>query len=425
MLVALLLIPVVTRFLTPNEAGVWFAFQGLVTMIGMLDLGFGFAISRQAAFTLGARESTVAKDDFIPLAHGWTGVAQLFQLTRSLYRWLAVAAAMAGLAAFEIFSRFGNLMPPETPGVRWCWYAMAAASVLLILVGGQSALLNGLGAVYQTRFLAGLYQILAGAGAAFAAWKGWGLPAMGVSFAVAAVIYRAAVGIVRKIATKPMQEAPILPLPPGSLIRLAKAAIPIGGVNIFASLIYTIQSPMLGFLLGPEKVTPFYLAQKIAMACNMLAMQTALPQLPFFTRAWGAGNSIQAFCNMKKTILRTSLLVAGSALAFYFLSPLAASVLLHHENFIDPLTRLLMTLDLLILGCSVIWGQYVLASGKNPFVVPTLLNGFSSLGVTCLLVPILGLPGLPTATLLTGLAFNYRKCFVEGFRLQRSTRPPL
>lgn len=422
MLVALLLIPVVTRYLSPQEAGIWFAFQGLVSMIGLLDLGFGFAISRQAAFTLGSTETTLAKNDFLHLDHGWTGVAQLFRLTRILYRWLAIAATGLGVALFEVFSRFGNLVPEVTPGVRMCWYAIAAASCLLILSAGHSAFLNGIGAVYQTRFLAGLYQLAAGAGAAFAAWAGWGLPAMGGSFAICAVGYRIIIGSVLKACTQPMRESAKIEPAQGSLGLLARAALPVGGVNVFASLIYTIQSPMLGFLLGPEKVAPFYLAQKIAMSCNMLAMQTALPQLPFFTRAFGNGKNALAFTNLQKTVLRTSIFVIIVGLGFYFFSPVAASILLHREKYIDDTTLFLMTLDLLFMGYSTIWGQYVLASGKNPFFVSTLLNGLWSLCATCYLVPILGLPGLPAATLIAGLAFNYRKCISEGLRLYKSTR---
>ena len=421
LLVALLLIPVVTGFLTPDEAGIWFAFQGLITMIGLLDLGFGFAISRQAAFTLGANETTVAKDDFLHLAHGWAGIAQLFRLTRVLYRWLAVAAAGLGIVLFEVFSRFGNLVPEGTPGVRACWYAMVAAASLLILTAGQSAFLNGLGAVYQTRFLAGLYQLAAGAGAAFAAWVGWGLPAMGASFAVCAVAYRIVIGFARHVYAGPIRTVAQIPPAAGSLSRLARAALPVGGVNVFGSLVYTVQSPMLGFLLGPEKVAPFYLAQKIAMACNMLAMQTALPQLPFFTRALGAGNIKQARNNMKVVIIRTTVFLIAATAAFYFFSPTVARVLLRSESYVDNLTLSLMSLDLFLLGSSVIWAQFVLASGKNPFVVPTLLNGLSSLSATYFLVPILGLPGLPSATLIAGLAFNYRKCIAVGLRMYKST----
>lgn len=418
--VAVLLIPIVTRFLPPDQAGIWFSFQGLVSMIALLDLGFGFAIARQAAFTLGASEATVARHDFIPLVHGWIGVGQLFRLTRVLYRWLAVSAALVALAAFEVFSRFGNLVPPETPGVRWCWYGMAGTSVLLILAAGDSSFLNGLGAVYQTRFLSGFYQLFAGAGAALAAWQGWGLAGMGLSFAICAAFYKLAVVLVRHLTTTPMREKHIPSPPAGSLGRLARAALPVGGVNVFGSMVYTIQTPLLGFLLGPEKVASFYLAQKIAMACNMAALQPALPQLPFFTRLLGSDNFSGARDNMKKTIVRTTFLVLAGAGAFYLFSPIAASVLLHRETYVDKLTLFLIAMDISIVGCSVIWGHYVLASGKNPFVFSTICTGAASLVGSMVLISSLGMAGLPAATILAGLLFNCRKNVTEGIKVYRS-----
>ena len=421
-LVALLLIPVVTQHLSPDEAGIWFAFQSLLSIIITLDFGFGFAIARQAAFTLGANSCTIAKDDFIHLSPGWSGVAQLFHLTRTLYRALAGMALVIGILAFEVMSKVGNLLPIGMPSVRWCWYGMVVASSLLILTAGQSSFLNGLGAVYQTRILLALYLLLAGTGAALTAWNGWGLTAMGASFALAAVFYWISVNMVRHAATQQMRKAKITPPPHGSLKRLAQTALPVGCVNIFGSFFYTAQVPLLGMLLGPEKVAPFYLAQRIAIGCNMLAMQFILPQLPFFTRALGSGKFNDARENMYKTILRTSLLVFLTTCIFYFLSPLAAEVLLRKANFVDHQTRLLMTIDLLFLGGSVIWGHYVLAAGRNPFVFSTIFTGAASLCLTISLAPLLGTMGLPLATLIAGLVFNYRRNLVEGIRTQKKLR---
>jgi len=419
-LVSLLLIPVVTLFLSPDKSGIWFSFQGLVTMIGLLDLGFGFAISRQVAFTSGAANNIKARNDFIHVEHGWKGVRQLFYLTRSLYRWLAAAGACLGIVAYEIFSRVGQLIPSDMLDARWCWYAMVIASCLLILAAGYGAFVNGLGAVYQTRFLAGLYQIVAGIGAAFAVWQGWGLPAMGASYAIGALLYLVAVKAVLKVTAKPMQAANFVPPKPGSLKALARFALPVGGVNVFGSLVYTIQTPLLGMLLGPEKVAPFYLAQKMAMAFNMAAMQTVLPKLPFFTQRIGAQDYEAAKTLMTSTIRHGTLLVIVASLGFFLLSPWAAEALLKNTAFIDTTTRALIAVDLALLGCTVIWGHFVLASGRNPFVISTILTGITTIALTILLVPLLKVAALPLATMLAGLMFNMRRNLSEGIRTLRT-----
>lgn len=389
-------------------------------MVAMMDLGFGLAISRQAAFTFGSTQEIVATGDFILLDPGTSGIHQLFALTRKLYLLLSASGIVVALLAYEFLSRFGNLIPPQAHGTRLAWYSIAFASVLLIFSGGSAAFLNGIGAVYQTRILAGLYQLTAGAGAGIAAWLGGGLPLMSASFSACAIVYAISVSYVlrRKISANGRQEVRLAPK--GTLRRLARGALPIGAINIFGSLVYMVQSPVLGILLGPEKVVPFYLAQKIGLAFNTIAMQFAMPQLPFFTRKLGQGNYTGALDNFKKTIRRTSILVTLTSLMFYFASPWMAATLLHKTNYVDAMTLGLLTLDFFLLGLTSMGGQYVLAYGRNPFVYSAILTGTASVLLTVTLTPHLGIAALPIATLFAGLLFNYRKCIVESIWLSRS-----
>ena len=75
MLVALLLVPISIQYLGPDRAGVWFAFQGLIAMLALLDMGFGFAGSRHAAFTLCVDYDTPPSQGFFLVPAGLDGVA--------------------------------------------------------------------------------------------------------------------------------------------------------------------------------------------------------------------------------------------------------------------------------------------------------------------------------------------------------------
>ena len=411
--VAILLIPITTSYLPAAEAGLWFSLQGLVAMVAMMDLGFGFAISRQAAFTLGNTREVNATDDFIQLAPGISGTYQLFGLTRRLYLILSAAAVVLCIIAYEVFSRVGNLIPPHAEGTRLAWYCIALASVISIFSGGYAAFLNGIGAVYQTRILAGLAQLGAGVGAGVAACCGGGLPMMAASFAASTLLYAFAVSYLLRRKMPPLAASEARLPPPGSLRALARAALPIGMVNVFGSLVFMVQAPLLGMLLGPEKVVPFYLAQKIGLAFNMMSMQLALPQLPFFTRALGNKNWGEVRSRLKATIQKTHLIVLISSLAYFFLSPWMALVLLRKNEYVDSSVLLIMALDFCILGITGLGGQFVLASGKNPFVFSTIFTGITSFSLVILLTPRLGIIALPISTLVAGLVFNYRKCFME------------
>ncbi len=76
-----------------------------------------------------------------------------------------------------------------------------------------------------------------------------------------------------------------------------------------------------------------------------------------------------------------------------------------------------MSLDLIALGSTVIWAFYVLGSGKNPFVKSTIFTSLTSLIITVILVPRLGVAGLPISTLIAGVLFNYRMSIIEGRKL--------
>lgn len=420
MAVAVLLIPVVSAKLPPAEAGLWFAFQGLIAMIGLVDLGFGFAISRQASYSLQSSDNVKADADFLQLSPGASGILQLWKLTRKLYLGMVLVSASLALLAFEVFSRYGNLLSGHTGEVRWVWYLMASAFIISLSAGGHSAILNGIGSVYQTRILSAFYQICAGAGAALMAFLGVGLIGMGASFAISAVLYRIAISWTLKGKLPPSMEGEHYHSAPGSLKKLARAAIPVGLITIFASLVYAIQTPLLGSVLGPEKVIPFYLAQRIGQAFNMAATQLVLPQLPFFTMKLGAGDKAGALEAMNGNLKKASLLMIAAVLVFFFLSPWMAKFLLHKSNYVDFTTLLTMSIDFLILGMTGIWGQYVLASGRNPFVWSTVFTGISSLTLSYILTMKIGIIGLPCATLVAGLLFNYRKCIVAGLRLKSS-----
>jgi O-antigen/teichoic acid export membrane protein len=76
-----------------------------------------------------------------------------------------------------------------------------------------------------------------------------------------------------------------------------------------------------------------------------------------------------------------------------------------------------MSLDYFFMAASVVWGQFVFAAGRNPFVLSTVLNGILNLALICLLCPQLGLIGIPLATLGSGILINYWYVTFKGVQL--------
>jgi O-antigen/teichoic acid export membrane protein len=418
MLVAILLVPISIHYLGPDRAGVWFAFQGLIAMLALLDMGFGFAISRQAAFTLGVDDDTGPSSGFLSLPAGLGGVSCLFHIMMRMYRVTALAVLVIGSLSFEFIQNFGRLLPPQDWEARLCWYALVVSATLQILSLGHAALVNGLGLTFKTKALAGALILLSGSLAVAAASMGLGLIGMGCAFLATAFVQWIAVRYLVPNSLRSLDSVN------ANWIRrnggcwkqvqlLSKSAIPIGGVLVFASLIYTIQPTISGMIIGPESVTPYYVAQKIAGALNLVIMQICLPQLPFLTRLVGARDFKSAFLKISHVMSLGSLAFIVSGLLFYFLSPTAAKVLLHKQSYLQDPALAFLTVDFVVLGISSFAAQIILATGHNPFLFSTLLTGLLALCLSLVLTPHLGLLGLTLAPLLAGICFNYRVSFYE------------
>jgi len=423
MLVALLLVPLSIHYLGPDRAGVWFAFQGLIAMLALLDMGFGFAISRQAAFTLGVDNDTRLSRGFLNLPPGLGGVSCLFHIMMRMYRVTALVVLVIGSLSFEFIQNFGRLLPPQDWEARLCWYTLVLSATLQILSLGNAALVNGLGLTFKTKALAGSLILLSGSLAVTAASMGLGLIGMGCAFLVAAFVQWISVRffVPNSLRTLDSVHANWIRTNGGcwkQVRLLSKSALPIGGVLVFASLIYTIQPTISGMIIGAESVTPYYVAQKIAGALNLVIMQVCLPQLPFITRLVGAQDLKSAFSKISQVMRLGLFAFIVSGLFFYFLSPIAAQVLLHKQTYLQDPALAVLTIDFIILGILSLAAQIILATGHNPFLLSTLFTGLLAVCLSLLLTPHLGLLGLTLAPLLAGICFNYRITLREFIRIQ-------
>lgn len=423
MMVALLLVPLSIHYLGPDRAGVWFAFQGLIAMLALLDMGFGFAISRQAAFTLGVDNDTRLSRGFLNLPSGLGGVSCLFHIMIRMYRVTALAVLVIGALSFEIIQNFGRLLPPQDWEARFCWYALVISATLQILSLGHAALINGLGLTYQTKALGGFLILLSGGLAVVAASIGLGLIGMGCAFLATAFVQWITIRyfVPNSLCTLDSVNANWIRRNGGcwkQVHLLSQGALPIGGVLVFASLIYTIQPTISGMIIGAESVTPYYVAQKIAGALNLVIMQICLPQLPFLTRLIGARDFESAFSKISQVIRLGFFAFIFSGLFFYLFSPMAAKVLLHKQSYLQDPALAVLTVDFMILGILSLAAQIILATGHNPFLYSTLLTGLLALGLSLVLTPHLGLLGLTLAPLIAGVCFNYRVTLIEIIRIQ-------
>jgi O-antigen/teichoic acid export membrane protein len=209
----------------------------------------------------------------------------------------------------------------------------------------------------------------------------------------------------------------------GLLRSFGRVAIPMGVLNLSSFCVSSVQVPVLGLLLGPELVPAFYLAQRIGQVLNVGVMQVIFPQLPLFTQHLAAGQWQAARHRMKRTIVWVTGMAVLANLGFYFGSPWFVLLWIGPGRYVTSAVLALMAVDYSLLGAAVVWSHFVLAGGENPFVASTVLSGILNLLLLFLLIPALGMVGIPLASLLAGVAINYWFVPLRGFRLLSGLAP--
>ncbi len=193
-------------------------------------------------------------------------------------------------------------------------------------------------------------------------------------------------------------------------------------MNTGSWLFKAVQVPLIGSILGPAMVTPFYVAQRIGGMLNAAVTQMLSPQMPMFTRALAAKDHRGAADRIARTAKLLTVIFVLANLAFVLLSPIFAHYWRSGRPFLETPALIIMGIDFTLLSCSVIWAHFVLASGRNPFAIPTIVAGLLTLVGCVVLGPLMGMTGIALSTLIAGLLTNYILAPVLGLRLLHRLR---
>lgn len=208
-------------------------------------------------------------------------------------------------------------------------------------------------------------------------------------------------------------------IPRGVLKKMLRVAAPMGVLMVGGFFFSYVQIPLVGFLLGPALVTGFYAAQRVGQTLVMAYSQIVLPQLPLFTQELAAKQREKAIRRMQRCITILLLVALLGNLLYALLMPAIAGFLTDSEHAVRLGWIALMAADFLIMAVASGMGQFVLASGINPFVISTLAAGILNVGFCFLLVPRLGIVGVPISTMTAGLLTNYWYNPYHAFKLIR------
>lgn len=394
--------------LSPEVSGVWLAFQSTLTLVNLTDFGLSIALSRQVAFsfTRAGRTETAAGDDFIRTASGWPGIAAVYATGRKLFFWLNLVAFGVLVVVYEGLLPLGNLLKHRTTSVDCAWYLLGLATILSLQCRLHQGILDGLGRVYIGRLICGTAQLFSGVGVVTVLNIRPDLALMAtVVFAMSAAQWVTFRSVLHALADGRLR--PEAGTPPILLVRLWRVAAPLGLVNSAAFLVSCAQVPLLGSLLGPAIVAPFYLAQRIGQTLTMALLQLWAPQMPLFTQQIAAGRDAEAATRMWRTLQMISATAVAGFTVYFAFSPWVVDVWVGAGRYVDRTTLLVLAADYLCMTLSVGMAHFVLASGRNPFVVTTLAAGLLNVAACFWLTRSWGVTGPALAGLAAGLFTNY------------------
>lgn len=408
---AILVIPLIISSLSDADSGLWFTFQGLVALAGLSDFGLGLVVSRQVAYTLQQSESTAkTANDFLDFGSGGTGVDRLRAHVEKIYHYTGAVAVLIGILIYELVLPHTRALDNVSPQSRLVWYLMLATTYFMLLASRWSSILVGANNVFASRILLGLFYLLQAVAVAITALAFKSLVPMALATATVSLIYFVSV---RHVARQQIPE--LIPghndnracLDKTLIRRLWQISMPFGFANMSAYLVSTVQVPMLGALYGPAAVAPFYLAQRILQFASTIVLQPVPTQLTRFTSALAANNNTQALNIFRETFRFIVPATVAAVLGFIVFSPWMAKILAPGKIYPHITVLGLMALNTVILSTSAACAQFVMASGRNPFMVACILNGIFNLIGLAWLVPDLGIIAIPIAAIGSGIISTY------------------
>lgn len=417
---ALLVIPLIIKVLSPEEAGIWFTFQAIFLSFGVLQFGTGFTIARQVAYSkrLASGDPIPHDCDFIATRHGWAGITDLCRHSRKIFRFLTVLALVILVGLQQFILPLGDLLPNADRSYTIAWYLLSATSLILLYTDHKKVILEGIGMVYLNRLAMGT-QFLLGGIATFLALSFTGSL---VAMAAAQLSAGAVLVLLVEIAYRKHVRANLLPDPGENEIKvrdLLKVALPLGVMQTGGFLSAIGRVPLIGFLLGPAAVSPFFIAEKIGISLLLAVDHLQDPQRPFFT----SEIADQKWQLARKRMLKIGTVVTVVAImtqAIFFLGSTAfVNLWIGPGRYVDTTVLFWMALHY-CLGLSLgTWRSFTLASGRNPFVAVTLISGALSLTLCLFLTPEFGVIGVVWSGLIASALTGYWFNIYHGIKLWR------
>ena len=400
-------IPFVISSLSVNAAGMWFSLQGIIAIFLLSDFGFSMVISRQVSHSFKLDRDVVLMDsDLIETESGWNGVSELYAASKVIFTRVTIASILLFIISYEIVLPHTNILVSNTNETKIVWYLLAASFCFIFQARLSQSFLDGLGYMYLTRIVSGSNQLFSSFLSVISLLLGYGIVGLAFVLLVSSIIQFC----IMHLSLKLIASGQLVPIYRNTRILIKgiwKVAIPFGLVISGTYLVSAAQVPIVGVILGPAEVTSIYIAFKISQFLNGSVLQVITAQLPFFTKLCANGQWAPARKIMLETLVIGATVQIFIGLFLFFISPTLVDMWVGPGHYIKGSVLLVFSINYVATCLSALPTQFVLAAGRNPFALCSVIHGVLIIGGIILLCPSLGLLGVPLANLIAVLLTNF------------------
>lgn len=410
-----------SRYLPPEAAGTWFTLQSLFAFAVLAEFGTQIAGARQIAYSFAAHlrdHERIGAAYFIDTRTGLAGVSDIMALLGYLRRYtLSLCAILCGALALALeFNHLTSDAMKNTAMLSWLFMFAAA----LAQVDGfryQSAL-EGVGRVAQERVVAATISMVTSLAIVAAILLSHSIIIMAMTWAIGMLATR--FGLKRTF------ENSIGSLPAAAIDceRSASSMLQVSGkiwlLSVGATATRWAQVPIISLMLGLENLPGYYLSLKILNITSTSLGVFVQADRALFTQDLAMGNYFPAKARLRRCIF---LILSGSivlGIAFAASGHWLITNWLRNPEAITPETVYILAVDTSLTTFCGLFGQFIIATGRNPFIPTTLASGAINVILLVILLPSFGLSGAAISSLCAGLLTNYPYNIYQGWKLWKS-----
>lgn len=187
----IILLPIVLKFLSEDEVGLWYIYSSIGTIVTLLDFGFAPALSRNIAYSYSGANELKKEDVGIAKEAGpnYLLMLKVLKTCKIIYLCIAVIALLILLSIGTLYIlKVGSTIDSETLIISWAIYGIAV--FFNIYIGYFGSFLKGISAIREVNIATVFSKLSQIVISLILLLMGYGLIAVSLAYFVSGLVNR-------------------------------------------------------------------------------------------------------------------------------------------------------------------------------------------------------------------------------------------